>query len=280
MKQGVIAPPHVIQDLCEFLNLGSAGFTLPSASAGVMLLLLEHKERFDDRELEALFPWSEEDLQRICSFTHREARTSWCFSRFLARHALASVTGLDPRQLTFGSGPFGKPFLLDNYIRFNWSHTPGCVVLALAFGNPFGGGFGGTNGDLGCDVEDTCKAVIDFGSLAYSLYSDAEREWLEAVPDPRTNRVRFLALYVQKEARLKASGTGIGLGKKLADVRAFMRDPPFREGDLACFRHGKPRDDSGSGAGDERGRYMVALCAPAIGDAPLTLRTHHFGDAS
>ena len=71
---------------------------------------------------------------------------------------------------------------------------------------------------LGCDVEDTEQPVSCCRDLASTLFSSAEREWLKSAPDTRTGNERFLALYLQKEAQLKASGSGsgIGSGKRLA----------------------------------------------------------------
>lgn len=244
--------PNKLVSLRPIRNKGDFFDVSGIASDTVQLLLLEHEERIEDSVLESLFPWTAEDLVRISAFTHQAAKTSWCFSRFLARKALASALGFEPSALAFGYGPFGKPYLEGGAIRFNWSHAPGCVILALS-----------RDTDVGCDIEDTLQSSSSYRDVARAYFSIAEREWMQSPSSPVSSWERFLTLFVEKEARLKAAG--LGLYAKLYGNGGAMRDPPFREGDLTCFRHG---------AG---GRYMIALYAASGAPGDIGLSAHLFG---
>ena len=224
------------------LEFGSIGDFLelePLTLRGVRLLLLEHEECAEDVVLLSLFPWTSQDLERMASFTRREAKTSWCFSRFLSRHALAWATNMKATGILLGYGLSGKPFLPGYELRFSWSHTPGCVVLALS-----------TSGEVGCDVEDSRQLPTNFCQVARAVFSTAEREWLAGASDVRRRWDRFLAIFTQKEARLKFSGHAHG--ERLSAIGAILKQPPFHERSITCFQHG------------EDNRYVVALCSSAI----------------
>ncbi len=217
----------------------------------VRLLILEHEDSLKDPQLVTLFPWSGADLERMAKFRHQGSKTSWCFSRFLFRHALASASGLELQDLNLDYGPYGKPFLPGSTLRFNWSHTPGCVVLALSLSE-----------ELGCDVEDVRRPVTDFGDIAKQFFSEAEQAWIQEADTTSGAWERFLQLFVEKEARIKASG--LGLHAELSDVGGTLQDAPFREGPLCCFWQGPDA------------RYLVALCAPSLTAMELDIRSYSF----
>ncbi|HOX33255.1 MAG TPA: 4'-phosphopantetheinyl transferase superfamily protein [Spirochaetales bacterium] len=159
-------------------------------------------------------------------------------SRLLLRGALAQAASVDPGKLAIVPGPFGKPRLEDSDIRFNLSHAPGCVILALS-----------RRGEVGCDIEDARSLGLGYRDIAPSCLQECEMEYLAAAPDPRVGRDRFLAMFVEKEARLKALGAGLAVPP--AGIRSAMKEPPFREATLACFRSG------------EGGSRVIAVCLPS-----------------
>jgi phosphopantetheinyl transferase len=120
-------------------------------------------------------------------------------------------------------------------------------------------------GEIGCDIEDSWQPTANYRDVARSYFSVTEREWIERASEPWTNWDRFLTLFVEKEARLKASG--YALGAKLHVTASSMKDPPFREDSISCFRCGK----------DER--YVLALCAPEIQATGIGLCALRFGGA-
>ena len=225
------------------------------------MLLLRHDDEVDDSRLATLDRWSGPDLDRLRQFRHRGAKTSWCFSRFLIRRALPVACGIDPGAVELRYGPHGKPYVAGTSVRFNWSHTSGCVALAVTVGR-----------EVGCDIEDATRRSWGYGEVADTYFTAGERSWVEAAPDEPSRWQRFLCIYVQKEARLKASGDG--LSAPLDRVAVATQDPPFRDRSLYCFRFAD--------------RYLVAACTdesaspeptaglPAPGQLAVEIIAHRF----
>jgi phosphopantetheinyl transferase len=202
---------------------------------GVSVLILEHEGALEDEYLLGLLEWSQEELARMARFRHQGAKTSWCLSRRLLGDALCELAGIEDAHLRLEYGEYGKPFIRDCDIRFNWSHTEGCVALGLAAGR-----------ELGVDIENARRPQGDYLDIAESYFSEPEREWIGRERG-RASWARFLSLFVQKEAWLKAKGQGLNF--PLAEAKADLALPPARSPGRALFEIGKEN------------RYFVAVDA-------------------
>lgn len=229
------------KELDRFLDISA----LPDAS--VVLLALEHQDSLDDQILQSLFPWSDSDLTRMAKFRHQGARTSWCLSRLLYRRALASASGLDAHELPIGTGPFGKPFLAGSKLCFNLAHSSGCALLGVSRGI-----------ELGVDLEDSRRPSHGYMDIVEGFFLKNEQSWIQDAATSELRWERFLAMFVEKEARLKAAGTG--LGQPLSSVEGSMKDLPFQQPGLACFRLGRQE------------RYVAAVCIPQNTSTQVELR--------
>lgn len=189
------------------------------------VLVLEHDRELEDSVLIALEDWSSDDRQRMFKFRHREARTSWCVSRFLYRRVLAEACGCPEVEAALRLTSSGKPYLPDTTKRFNWSHTAGCVVLAIGDGS-----------EVGCDVENATHILDGYQESMHAHFTAEERRWVEQAHAETAEWRRFVTLFVQKEAILKMDGRG--LTGSLSDVHCILEDAPFRNGNLYCFVHG------------------------------------------
>ncbi len=234
----------------DLQQLVDRGRTVPGR---VSVLLLQHDDELDDSRLAALDRWSRADLDRIARFRHQGARTSWCLSRFLFRRALAAACELDPAALELCYGSQGKPYLANTSIRFNWSHTAGCIALAVT-----------VNREVGCDIEDAGRPSWSYLDVAEAHFTHDERSWIAQTDDATARWHRFLCLFVQKEARLKALGDG--LSSSLQSIPVTMDDPPFRDRSLRCFRYAD--------------RYVVAVCTTDETE-PITFEVfaHRLGES-
>ncbi len=179
----------------------------------VLVKVLEHEKALGDERLLGLMDWSSEDRERIARFRHQGSKTSWCLSRLALRDALRELGGIEDAHMRLEYGEYGKPFIRDCGIGFNWSHTEGCVALALASGR-----------EVGVDIETARRSQADFLGIAESYFSEEERKWIGRAADG--GWTRFLALFVQKEAWLKAKG--LGLSFPLAEAPAQLELPPAR----------------------------------------------------
>jgi 4'-phosphopantetheinyl transferase len=96
-------------------------------------------------------------------------------------------------------------------LRFSLSHTRSLVACAVA-----------TQDDVGLDVEEVERRLAS-SSLAERYFAPSEAASLAALP-PGERDVAFLRFWTLKEAFVKATGDGLGLG---LDSFAFTLDPPL-----------------------------------------------------
>jgi 4'-phosphopantetheinyl transferase len=166
---------------------------------------------------------SEEERARRDRFVLEEDRRSFTAAHALLRTALSRYGGLPPRAWRFETSPAGKPFLPRALagappLRFSLSHTRSVAVCAIA-----------EEIDLGVDVEDGVPRAEAL-AVAERYFTLAERQALAACP-PRETAVRFVELWVLKEAYAKGVGAGLRLsldsfGFSFAGARGLTFDGP------------------------------------------------------
>jgi 4'-phosphopantetheinyl transferase len=138
--------------------------------------------------------------------------------RFVGRHALLRLmltrcAPIAPASWRFGTGSHGKPFIVhpaDTGLHFNLSHTKGLVACAVT-----------RAGDIGLDIETIdpgypALRVADFGFAVEEIAALRKAA-------PRQRPTIFAALWVLKEAYVKAIGKGLSIP---LDSFAFGLDPP------------------------------------------------------
>ena len=135
------------------------------------------------------------------------------------RSTCAAVLGayleLDPGGVVFSLGPSKKPYLEDETLSFNLSHSTGRILLAVARGR-----------DVGVDIEATNRAR-DLELMAKRVFSADEQAQLTTGATAES-RERFFRGWTRKEAALKAIGTG------------FHRDPASLHVGLEARDLGRP----------------------------------------
>ena len=133
-------------------------------------------------------------------------RILYAAAHALKRHALSQAAPGDPLQWRFSENNYGKPALSnppDGYdLRFNLSHTPGLVAIALSQGL-----------ELGLDVEHLNPTHADL-DVAAAFAHPSELKALD--PTHPDFVAAFYRLWTCKEALAKATGLGLAL-----EVRQF-----------------------------------------------------------
>jgi 4'-phosphopantetheinyl transferase len=147
--------------------------------------------------------------------------------KFIAAHAAArKLIGLylrrSPETLRFGRAANGKPQVIrladDIDLRFNASRTKGQAIFAFAFGR-----------EVGIDIE-TITDQPHWSEAHSAALSLNERLLLNTLPTEDERLRAFIALWVRKEALLKARGDGMAATLSEIDVtRGFLRDTAQRE---------------------------------------------------
>jgi 4'-phosphopantetheinyl transferase len=117
------------------------------------------------------------------------------------RAVLAAYLGEPPEALVFAEGEHGRPALAAPHdgLAFNWSHSGGRAVLAVARGIA-----------PGIDLE-RLRPRPRALEIAGRYFCADEAAALAALP-PAQRDDAFLALWTAKEAVLKATGRGLAFG--------------------------------------------------------------------
>ncbi len=138
------------------------------------------------------------------------------------RQILAAYLHRPPSEVRLIAGPHGRPALagtLAGAIDFNWSHSAGHALVALARGIA-----------PGIDLE--CDRPLRALALARRYFTADEAAWLARQPEARQTAA-FLDLWTAKEAVLKALGRGLGFGLDRLTITCEATGPRLRrlEGD-------------------------------------------------
>ena len=166
----------------------------------------------------------ERDRASRFAFPHLRRRFTCC--RGALRIVLSSMLELEPSQIQFEYGPYGKPALAagDAATTFNVSHARDRALIATA-----------CNRRVGIDIE-RIEPLPDRSALAVTVFTDAERRALDALR-PEDRLAGFYAGWTRKEAFVKALGLGLAQSLTGCDVSMAPAEPARllrHEGDAAA----------------------------------------------
>src|SRR5262245_7835244 len=114
---------------------------------------------------------SPDERARAGRFHFEQHRRRFTACRRLLRIELGKELGIDPADVSFSYGPFGKPALAEaSAICFNVSHSGAYALLAI-----------GRDGDIGIDIEEM-RPIGDLERLAETVFSPFEQETLLSLP--------------------------------------------------------------------------------------------------
>jgi len=178
------------------------------------LVSLELPEGARERLLSSL---SEEELRRGDRLIDRVKAQRFLVGRGVLRQALAGVIGVEPGEIRFGVGEFGKLQLSDQPagepVSFNVSHAGSYLLLAIGHG-----------AEVGVDLEEI-RQDLDFAPMARRYFSRREQEDLFTLL-PEERLAAFYRCWTRKEAYLKGTGTGFSRPSTSFDVSLSPHQPP------------------------------------------------------
>lgn len=152
----------------------------------------------DDGEVARLL--SEEERCRAAALASREARQLFVAGRSALRRVLGAYLGCEPRDLPLEGRDGAAPTLALHSaadLRFSVAHSGSLALVALAWRRPVGVDVEVSRDDLEVDLVSERELEPREGLFLRSL-AGAER------------RGAFLRRWTEREALLKASGTGLG----------------------------------------------------------------------
>lgn len=188
-----------------------AGLSLDGLAGEIHLFRLDLAEASE--ESWALLDAAERS--RAGRIRHGQARRCFVQARAGLRHLLGHYLGCDPTAIGFALGAKGKPRLADTApdrgLVFNVSHSGELGLIALALDTA-----------LGVDVERT-RPMANRQAMAERCFAPSELAWWNSLPEEQ-RQAAFFRLWCAKEAFVKATGEGIGLG--LQSCVADLSGPP------------------------------------------------------
>ncbi|WP_373538546.1 4'-phosphopantetheinyl transferase superfamily protein [Chamaesiphon sp.] len=135
------------------------------------------------------------ERQRAAKFINPTHGDRWIVARGYLRQILSQYLDLTPAQLVFTYSQYGKPALEGSLLQFNLSHSRDRAVYGISATAP-----------IGIDIE--YIHPLPAADLVDRFFSPAEQSIFHSLP-VETQQAAFFHAWVQKEAYLKACGTGL-----------------------------------------------------------------------
>jgi 4'-phosphopantetheinyl transferase len=157
---------------------------------------------------------SDEERRRAEKFQFEKNRLPYIVAHAALRRILAGYLKVDPSELTFREGPYGKPELILTWQRetlnFNLSHSHEAALIGVTLGR-----------QIGVDVE-FIKKDFKWQEIAERFFAPGEIASLRALPQEKQRRA-FFTCWTRKEAYIKAKGGGLSI--PLQDFEVSLEEP-------------------------------------------------------
>jgi 4'-phosphopantetheinyl transferase len=154
---------------------------------------------------------TDEERQRAAKFINPTHGERWTVARGYLRQILSQYLDLAPAQIVFRFGAQGKPEIEGNELQFNLSHSRDRAVYAISAKHP-----------VGIDLE--YIHPLPAADLVDRFFSPAERDIFHRLPID-IQQAAFFHAWTQKEAYLKACGTGLSTPLDQIEVSIDPRTP-------------------------------------------------------
>lgn len=169
-------------------------------------------------QLQTLESWLHPtEIERGNRFVTEELQHRFKIGRGLLRWLLGSYLQLDPSELEFRYGQWGKPELklspLGRQVHFNVSHSHDWAMFAIS------------RSPIGVDLE-VWQDRIKYRSIASQILSEREEQEFNQLPASE-HAETILKLWVCKESILKAMGLGIAEGLRKTTYSLPIPDGTF-----------------------------------------------------
>jgi 4'-phosphopantetheinyl transferase len=152
-----------------------------------------------------------QERQRAAKFINPTHGNRWTVARGYLRQILGKYIDLTPEAIVFNYGQQGKPAIEGKDIQFNLSHSADRAVYALSAKYP-----------VGIDLEQIHP--LPAADLVDRFFSSAEQTIFHSLPID-LQQAAFFHAWTQKEAYLKACGTGLSTPLDKIEVSIDPRTP-------------------------------------------------------
>jgi 4'-phosphopantetheinyl transferase len=160
---------------------------------------------------------SSDERARASRFYFEKDRQCFVARRGILRQILSRYLGCEAREMEFGYGPYGKPFLTsisgEAELRFNLAHSHGMTLFGIA-----------RNREIGVDLERVDQSFA-YHQIAERFFSRRECSMLRNLPYSQHEEA-FFNCWTRKEAYVKAHGAGLQMPLDSFDVSLIPGLPP------------------------------------------------------
>jgi 4'-phosphopantetheinyl transferase len=152
-----------------------------------------------------------QERQRAAKFINPLHGSRWTVARGYLRQILSQYLDLSPAEIAFSYGQQGKPTVEGNDLQFNLSHSGDRAVYAISAKYP-----------VGIDLE--LIHPLPATDLVDRFFSVNEQAIFHSLP-VEIQQAAFFHAWTQKEAYLKACGTGLSTPLDQIEVSIDPRTP-------------------------------------------------------
>lgn len=189
----------------------SQGFDWAGSSQCAIAVALMHTGDWRAWLADALEMLSGSEALRVQRRRIPADRDALALAYGLHRLLLGEMLGLDPAAVPLGRDERGCPRVAAGIAYTSLSHADGLIAVAMT-----------TSGPVGVDIEPSARASA-MAEIAHCVCHPGESASLLALAEPARNAA-LLALWVRKEALLKAAGVGLAVPM---DTFAASADQPL-----------------------------------------------------
>lgn len=144
---------------------------------------------------------NQEELKRLNRYKISAKQDQFLCSRGLLKHVLSSYIAAEPSEIILSTYPSGKPYIPDQAINFNISHS-GCLLVM---------GFGYYE-NIGVDVQEE-YSISNLEIILDRYFSPNEQAYLSSLASD-IRQSGFFSIWSAKEAYLKALGEGFQISPR------------------------------------------------------------------
>jgi 4'-phosphopantetheinyl transferase len=155
---------------------------------------------------------TDQERQRAAKFINPQHGSRWTVARGSLRQILSQYLDCLPGEIVFSYGQQGKPAVEGNDLQFNLSHSGDRAVYAISAKFP-----------VGIDIEHIHP--LPAADLVDRFFSAQEQAIFHRLPVD-LQQAAFFHAWTQKEAYLKACGTGLNTPLHQIEVSIDPRTPP------------------------------------------------------
>jgi 4'-phosphopantetheinyl transferase len=152
-----------------------------------------------------------QERQRAAKFINPLHGNRWTVARGYLRQILSQYLDLTPAEIVFSYGQQGKPAVEGHDLQFNLSHSGDRAVYAISAKHP-----------VGIDLEQIHP--LPAADLVDRFFSSTEQAIFHSLP-VSLQQAAFFHAWTQKEAYLKACGTGLSTPLDRIEVSIDPRTP-------------------------------------------------------